>query len=48
MRWGQHVARTGYRRSAHKVLVRRLEGKIPHGSPKHIWEDNIGRYLKEI
>jgi hypothetical protein len=33
----------------HQVfLARKLEGKRPHGRPKHRWKDNIKIYLKEI
>jgi hypothetical protein len=31
----------GERRSTHRVLVGKLEGKRPLGRPSHRWEDNI-------
>jgi len=36
-----HVARTGERRGAYRVLVGQLEGKRPLGSPRHRWENII-------
>jgi hypothetical protein len=35
-------------RNAHKILVRRPEGKRPLGSLKHRWEDNITIELENI
>jgi len=34
MRWVRHVARMGDRRSAHRVLMGRHEGKRPLGKPR--------------
>ena len=34
MRWVQHVARMGDRRSAHRVLMGRHEGKRPLGKSR--------------
>jgi hypothetical protein len=35
-------------RNAYKILVGKLEGKIPLGRPRHRWEDNIRMDLSEI
>jgi hypothetical protein len=37
-----------YGRGIYRVLVLRPEGKIPHGRPKHLWEDNIKIDLREL
>ena len=36
------------RRSVHRVLVGRAEGKRPLGRPKSRWEDNIKMDLQEV
>jgi hypothetical protein len=41
MRWAGHMARMGDRTSAYRILVGRLERKIPLGKPRRRWEDNI-------
>jgi hypothetical protein len=41
MRWAGHVARTGEKRGAYRILVRRPEGRRPLGKPRRRWEDNI-------
>jgi hypothetical protein len=41
MRWAEHVARIGDRRSAYRVLVGTPEGKRPFGRPRGRWDDNI-------
>jgi hypothetical protein len=41
MGWAGHVARTGERRSIHRVLVGNSEGKRPLGRPRLQWDDNI-------
>ena len=41
MRLAGHVAVTGERRGAYRVLVGRPEGRIPSGRPRRKWEDNI-------
>jgi hypothetical protein len=28
-------------RNAYKILIRKPEGKRPHGRPRHKWEDNV-------
>jgi len=38
MRWAVHVARTGDRRCACRVLVGRPEGKKPLGRPRLRWD----------
>jgi len=38
----------GERRGLYRVLVGKLEGKRPHGRPRHRWEDNIKMDLKEV
>jgi hypothetical protein len=35
-------------RDVYKVLVGRPKGKIPLGSPRHRWEDNIKMDLREV
>jgi hypothetical protein len=41
MRWAGHVAHTGEKRNAYRVLVGKPEGKRSLGRPRHRWEDNI-------
>jgi hypothetical protein len=48
MRWAGHVARMRGQRKVYKVLVRKPEGKIPLGRPRHRWEDGIRMDLGEI
>jgi len=48
MRWAGHVARLGERRGIYSVLVGKLEGKRPLGSPRLRWEDNIKMDLQEV
>jgi hypothetical protein len=38
----------GEGRGVYRVLVGRPEGKRPLGRPKHRWEDNIKKDLREI
>jgi hypothetical protein len=33
---------------SYRVLVGKLEGKIPLGRPRHRWEDNIRMDLQEV
>jgi hypothetical protein len=47
MRWAMHVARMGKRRNAHRILVRKPEGRRPLGRPRHGWVDNIKMDLRE-
>jgi hypothetical protein len=48
MRWAGHVARTGDRRGAYRVLVGGHEVRRPLGSPRHIWNDEINMDLQEV
>jgi hypothetical protein len=48
MRWAGHVARTGEKRNAYRLLVGKPEGKRPLGRPRRRWEDNIRMFLGEV
>jgi hypothetical protein len=48
MGWVKHVARTGAKRNARRILVGKPEEKRPVGKPKPRWMDNIKMDLKEI
>jgi hypothetical protein len=48
MRWAGQVARMGERRGAYRILVGRLEGRRPLGTPRRGWEDNIKMDLHEV
>jgi len=48
MRWAGHVARMGEGRGVYRVLVGKPEGKIPLGSLRRRWEDNIKMDLQEV
>jgi hypothetical protein len=48
MRWAGHVARTGEKRNAYRVLVGKPEGKRPLGRPRRRWVDNIRMDLGEV
>ena len=48
MRWTVHVARLGERRDVFRVLVRKHEGKRPHGKPRCRREDNIKMDIQEM
>jgi hypothetical protein len=41
MRWAEHVARLGEKRNAYRLLVGKLEGKMPLGRPRRRRVDNI-------
>jgi hypothetical protein len=41
MRWEGHVARTGEKRNAYRILVGKPEGKRPLGRPRRRLVDNI-------
>jgi hypothetical protein len=47
-RWVGQVSRIGERICAHRVLVRKPEGKRPLGRRRSIWEDNIKMDLQEV
>jgi len=36
------------RRDAYKVLVRKPDGKVPHGKPRRRWMDNIRMDFKSV
>jgi hypothetical protein len=48
IRWAGHVACMRERRSVHRVLVGRPEGKRPLGRPRRKWECNIKMDLRDI
>jgi len=48
MGWAWHVARMGEGRGVHRVLMGIPEGKRPLGRPRHIWEDNIKKDVREV
>ena len=48
MRWEGHVARTGKRRGAYRILVGKPEGKRPLVRSKGRWKDNIKMVLQEV
>jgi hypothetical protein len=48
MRWVGHVARTGEKRNAYRILVGNPEGKRTLGRPRRRWVDNIKMDLSEI
>jgi hypothetical protein len=48
MRWVGHVARTGAKRHAYRILLGKSEGKRPLGRPRRRWVDNIKMDLREI
>ena len=48
MRWAGHVARMGEDTGVHRVLVGKPEGKMPLGTPRRRWEDNIKMDLQEV
>jgi hypothetical protein len=48
MRWLGHVARTGEKRNAYRLLVGKPEGKRKLGRPRRRWVDNIRMDLGEV
>ena len=38
----------GERRGTYRVLVRKPEGKKPHGRPRRRWEDSIKMGLQDV
>jgi hypothetical protein len=44
----KHVARTGDRRGAYKLLVGKPEGRKPTGKPRRRLKDNIKMDLREV
>jgi hypothetical protein len=47
MRWTAHVVCMGEDGKVYKVLAENLEGKIPLGIPRRLWEDGIKMDLEE-
>jgi hypothetical protein len=48
MKCAGHVTFMGEKRNVYRVLVRKPEGKRPHGRPRRRWEDGVRIYLAEI
>jgi hypothetical protein len=48
IRWAGHVARTGERRGAYRVLVEKPEGKRSLGRRRLRWDENIKMDLQEV
>jgi hypothetical protein len=48
MRRAGHVARTGEKRNAYRLLVGKPEGKRQLGRPRHSWVDNIRMDIGEV
>jgi hypothetical protein len=48
MRWAGHVAQTGEKRNAYRLLVGKPEGKRLLGRPRCRWVDNIRMGLGEV
>jgi len=48
MRWARHVACIGEERWVYSVLVGKLEGKRPLGTPRNRWLDNSRMDLEEV
>jgi hypothetical protein len=48
MRCAGHVARTGEKKNAYRLLVGKPEGKRPLGRPRCRWVDNIKMDLGEV
>jgi hypothetical protein len=48
IKWAGHVARTGEKRNAYRILVGKPEGKRPPVRPIPRWVDNIKMDLREI
>jgi hypothetical protein len=48
MRWASHLARTGEKRNAYRLLVGKPEGKRPLGRLRIKWVDNIKMDLGKV
>jgi hypothetical protein len=48
MRWIRHAAPMRAEGNAHRIFIRKPEGKRPLGRPRHTWVDNIKIDLREI
>jgi len=47
MKWAGIIARTGIR-NAHKILVRKSQGKRPLGRLRHRMDDNVKMDIREM
>jgi hypothetical protein len=45
---GQTCIRHGNKRNAQKIVLGKLEGRIPCGTPRDRWKNIITIYLKNI
>jgi hypothetical protein len=48
MRWAVHVAPTGEKRNAYRLIAVKPEGSRPLGRPRCRWLDNIRMNLVEV
>jgi hypothetical protein len=48
VRWGEHVACTGYMRNAYNIWGIKPEGKGSLGRPRYRWKDNNIIVCKQI
>jgi len=48
MRWAGHVARMGAARGVYRVLVGKLEGRIPKGRPRRRWAVILERISRRL
>jgi hypothetical protein len=48
LRWAGHIAQTGEKRNAYRLLARKPEGKRPLGGSSHRCVDNIKMDLGEV
>jgi hypothetical protein len=46
--WAGHIARTGEKKNAYRLLVRKPEATRPLGRPRRRWVDNIRMDLGEV
>jgi hypothetical protein len=47
MRWADHVAHTGEKTNAHRILVKKAEGKRQTRMIRRRWEENIKMDFRE-
>ena len=48
MIWAGRVARIVDSRGVYRILVAKIEERMPLGRPRHRWEDNIKTNIEEI
>ena len=48
IQWAGHVACMGEERGMYKVLLGKLQGRRPLGTPRHRWVDNIRMDLQKV